>query len=65
LGVDIHPGTGFAASVAFQLTRVPGIANRYFGPEAHPFDVLSGPGPVWLRSLLSSPDYPAPPTAHH
>jgi uncharacterized protein (AIM24 family) len=65
-----HPGHigMFAASVAFQLTRVPGIANRYFGPDAHHFAVLSGPGPVWLQSLLTpalagsaagSPDPPA------
>ena len=48
-----HPGhVGmFAASVAFTLTKVPGIANRYFGPEAHHFAVLSGPGPVWLQSM--------------
>jgi uncharacterized protein (AIM24 family) len=48
-----HPGHigMFAASVAFQLMRVPGIANRYFGPEAHHFAVLSGPGPVWLQSM--------------
>lgn len=48
-----HPGhVGmFAASVAFQLTRVPGIANRYFGHDTHHFAVLSGPGPVWLQSV--------------
>jgi uncharacterized protein (AIM24 family) len=50
----------FAASVAFQLMRVPGIANRYFGSEAHHFAALSGPGPVWLQSLLS-PVLTAPP----
>lgn len=52
-----HPGhVGlFSASVAFQLTRVPGIANRYFGPDAHHFAVLSGPGPVWLQSTLTLP----------
>jgi uncharacterized protein (AIM24 family) len=50
----------FAASVAFQLMRVPGIANRYFAPEAHHFAALSGPGPVWLQSLLS-PVLTAPP----
>jgi uncharacterized protein (AIM24 family) len=56
-----HPGhVGmFAASVAFQLMRVPGIPNRSFGPDAHQFAVLSGPGPVWLQSMLS----PAPPTS--
>jgi uncharacterized protein (AIM24 family) len=42
-----HPGhVGmFAASVRFQVTRVPGITNRYFGGDAHHFAVLSGPGP--------------------
>ena len=50
-----HPGhVGmFAASVAFQLMRVPGLANRSFGPDAHYFAVLSGPGPVWLQTLAS------------
>jgi uncharacterized protein (AIM24 family) len=50
-----HPGhVGmFAASVAFQLVRVPGLANRSFGPDAHYFAVLSGPGPVWLQTLAS------------
>jgi uncharacterized protein (AIM24 family) len=53
-----HPGHigMFDASVAFQLMRVPGIPNRSFGPDAHQFAVLSGPGPVWLQSMLS----PAP-----
>ncbi len=48
-----HPGhVGmFAASVAFQLTRVPGMANRYFDHDTHHFAVLSGPGPVWLQSV--------------
>lgn len=56
-----HPGhVGmFAASVAFQLMRVPGIPNRSFGPDAHHFAVLSGPGPVWLQSMLN----PAPPAS--
>jgi uncharacterized protein (AIM24 family) len=40
----------FTASVAFQVMRVPGIANRYFGGGAHHFAVLSGPGSVWLQS---------------
>jgi uncharacterized protein (TIGR00266 family) len=48
-----HPGhVGmFAASVSFQVMRVPGVANRYFGGDAHHFAVLSGPGPVWLQSM--------------
>ncbi len=48
----VHPGhVGmFAASVAFQVVRVPGITNRYFGGGVHHFAVLSGPGSVWLQS---------------
>ena len=48
-----HPGhVGmFAASVSFQVMRVPGIANRYFGGDVHHFAVLSGPGSVWLQSM--------------
>ena len=49
----VHPGhVGmFAASVSFQVMRVPGITNRYFGGDVHHFAVLSGPGPVWLQSM--------------
>jgi uncharacterized protein (AIM24 family) len=48
-----HPGhVGmFSASVSFQVMRVPGITNRYFGGGAHHFAVLSGPGAVWLQSM--------------
>ena len=48
-----HPGhVGmFQMSVAFQVVRVPGIANRYFGSDAHYFAELSGPGTVWLQSM--------------
>jgi len=48
-----HPGhVGmFQASVSFQVVRVPGIANRYFGSDAHYFAELSGPGTVWLQSM--------------
>jgi uncharacterized protein (AIM24 family) len=48
-----HPGhVGmFQTPVAFQLVRVPGIANRYFGGDAHYFAELSGPGTVWLQSM--------------
>jgi uncharacterized protein (AIM24 family) len=56
-----HPGhVGMlAASVAFQLTRVPGLANRYFDLDAHYFAVLSGPGPVWLQAMPALPERPA------
>jgi uncharacterized protein (AIM24 family) len=49
----VHPGhVGmFTASVSFQVVRVPGITNRYFGGDAHHFAVLSGPGSVWLQSM--------------
>jgi uncharacterized protein (TIGR00266 family) len=48
-----HPGhVGmFTASVSFQVMRVPGITNRYFGGDTHHFAVLSGPGTVWLQSM--------------
>ncbi len=49
----VHPGhVGmFQASASFQVVRVPGAANRYFGGDAHHFAVLSGPGTVWLQSM--------------
>jgi uncharacterized protein (AIM24 family) len=49
----VHPGhVGmFTASVSFQVMRVPGITNRYFGGDEHHFAVLSGPGSVWLQSM--------------
>jgi uncharacterized protein (AIM24 family) len=49
----VHPGHigMFDASVAFQIMRVQGIANRYFGGDTHHFAVLSGPGTVWLQSM--------------
>jgi uncharacterized protein (TIGR00266 family) len=49
----VHPGhVGMLqASVSFHVVRVPGIANRYFGGDAHHFAELSGPGTVWLQSM--------------
>jgi len=41
----------FRTSVSFQVVRVPGVANRYFGGDAHYFAELSGPGTVWLQSM--------------
>jgi uncharacterized protein (AIM24 family) len=48
-----HPGHigMFEASVSFQVVRVQGMANRYFGGDSHHFGVLSGPGTVWLQSM--------------
>ncbi len=52
----VHPGhVGmFDASVTFQVMRVQGVANRYFGGDTHHFAVLSGPGAVWLQSMPMS-----------
>lgn len=49
----VHPGHigMFESSVSFQVMRVQGIANRYFGGDSHHFGVLSGPGRVWLQSM--------------
>jgi uncharacterized protein (AIM24 family) len=49
----VHPGhVGmFRTSLSFQVVRVPGVANRYFGGDAHYFAELSGPGTVWLQSM--------------
>ena len=49
----VHPGhVGmFQTSVAFQVMRVQGLANRYFGGDGHWQAVLTGPGRVWLQSM--------------
>ncbi len=49
----VHPGhVGlFQASVGFSVMRVPGLANRYLGGDAHHFAVLQGPGRIWLQSM--------------
>jgi uncharacterized protein (AIM24 family) len=66
-----HPGhVGlFESTVAFQMMRVPGMVNRYFGGDTHHFGVLSGPGTVWLQSVPLpvlaaelAPYLPQPPT---
>ncbi|HUY29891.1 MAG TPA: AIM24 family protein [Acidimicrobiales bacterium] len=48
-----HPGhVGvFEQSVGFQITRVPGIANKLFGGDGYHLVALSGPGKVWLQSM--------------
>jgi uncharacterized protein (AIM24 family) len=48
-----HPGhVGvFSDSVSFQVTRVPGITNRYFGADGHWLVALTGPGKIWLQSM--------------
>ncbi len=49
----VHPGhVGvFQDSVSFQLTRVPGIANKLFGDDGFHLVSLTGPGTIWLQSM--------------
>ncbi|MCL4413277.1 MAG: AIM24 family protein [Acidimicrobiales bacterium] len=49
----VHPGhVGvFQDSVSFQITRVPGIANKLFGADGFHLVALSGPGTVWLQTM--------------
>lgn len=49
----VHPGHigVFQETVSFQMTRVAGITNRYFGGDGHWLVVLTGPGRVWLQSM--------------
>jgi uncharacterized protein (TIGR00266 family) len=56
----VHPGhVGmFEESVQFQMTTVPGIANKLFGGDGLFLVALTGPGRVWLQSL------PLPNLAH-
>lgn len=49
----VHPGhVGmFEGSVQFQITRVPGIANKVFGGDGYHLVALTGPGQIWLQSM--------------
>jgi len=49
----VHPGhVGmFQGTVQFQITRVPGIANMFFGGDGFHLVALTGPGRVWLQSM--------------
>ena len=49
----VHPGhVGvFQDSVSFQITQVPGIANKLFGGDGYHLVSLTGPGRVWLQSM--------------
>jgi uncharacterized protein (TIGR00266 family) len=56
----VHPGhVGlFQSTVQFQMTRIPGIANKIFGGDGLMLVALTGPGQIWLQSL------PLPNLAH-
>lgn len=49
----VHPGHvgAFQASVAFQITTVPGIKNMIFGGDGIFLASLTGPGRIWLQTL--------------
>jgi uncharacterized protein (TIGR00266 family) len=49
----VHPGHvgAFQASVAFQVTTVPGIKNMIFGSDGIFLVALTGPGRIWLQTL--------------
>lgn len=49
----VHPGHvgAFQSSVNFQITRVAGIRNMFFGGDGIFLAALTGPGRVWLQTL--------------
>lgn len=49
----VHPGhVGvFQDSVSFDITGVPGIANKLFGGDGLHLVRLTGPGSIWLQSM--------------
>jgi uncharacterized protein (AIM24 family) len=48
-----HPGhVGmFQGTVQFQIRRMPGIANAFFGGDGFHLVALTGPGQIWLQSM--------------
>ena len=51
--IRVHPGhVGmFHAGVAFELDRIKGIKNMFFGGDGIFLAKLTGPGHVWLQTL--------------
>jgi uncharacterized protein (AIM24 family) len=49
----VHPGHvgAFQASVGFNITRITGIRNMFFGGDGIFLAALTGPGRVWLQTL--------------
>jgi uncharacterized protein (AIM24 family) len=41
----------FQANVAFNITRIQGIRNMFFGGDGIFLAALTGPGRVWLQTL--------------
>ncbi len=49
----VHPGHvgAFQSQVAFNITRIQGIRNMFFGGDGIFLAALTGPGRVWLQTL--------------
>ena len=49
----VHPGHvgAFTAGINFQITRIQGIRNMFFGGDGIFLAALTGPGRVWLQTL--------------
>jgi uncharacterized protein (TIGR00266 family) len=49
----VHPGHvgAFQASVGFNITRIAGIRNMFFGGDGIFLAAMTGPGRVWLQTL--------------
>ena len=49
----VHPGHvgAFQAGVNFDITRIQGIRNMFFGGDGIFLATLTGPGRVWLQTL--------------
>jgi uncharacterized protein (TIGR00266 family) len=49
----VHPGHvgAFQAGIGFNITRIPGIRNMFFGGDGIFLASLTGPGRVWLQTL--------------
>jgi len=49
----VHPGHvgAFQANVSFNITRIQGIRNMFFGGDGIFLAALTGPGRVWLQTL--------------
>jgi uncharacterized protein (TIGR00266 family) len=49
----VHPGHvgAFQAGVGFNITRIPGIRNMFFGGDGIFLAAMTGPGRVWLQTL--------------
>jgi uncharacterized protein (TIGR00266 family) len=49
----VHPSLvgAFQEGVSFQITTIPGIANKFFGRNGLFLAQLTGPGEVWLQTM--------------